>query len=178
MICFNPKFFFSKSLLFLSSTLPFIEEASFELLQHHSGPTERLPQTGTLRLGVPWRAKQDSLPAETTVQEGISLGICPPGWHACPFLHTGCAPTPSHWGQGSGSSSTSPPSDLRRRSEHLLNFRFHGFGNIDANSWFLKCVYICAHVYIFECIFVYTHTHTIHLFPSSVCWKGQEGRIF
>ncbi|XP_067599532.1 tubulin polyglutamylase TTLL11 isoform X4 [Pseudorca crassidens] len=113
-----------------SSTLPFVEEASFELLQHHSGPTERLLQTGTLRLGGPWRAKQDSLPVETTVQEGI----CRPGWHACPFLHTGCARTPSHWGQGSGSSSPSPSSDRRRHSEHLLNFRFHGFGDIDANS--------------------------------------------
>ncbi|XP_022434522.1 tubulin polyglutamylase TTLL11 isoform X1 [Delphinapterus leucas] len=117
-----------------SSTLPFVEEASFELLQRHSGPTERLLQTGTLRLGGPWRAKQDSLPVETTVQEGISLGICPPGWHACPFLHTGCARTPSHWGQGSGSSSPSPSSDRRRHSEHLLNFRFHGFGDTDANS--------------------------------------------
>ncbi|XP_073662637.1 tubulin polyglutamylase TTLL11 isoform X4 [Tursiops truncatus] len=117
-----------------SSTLPFVEEASFELLQHHSGPTERLLQTGTLRLGGPWRPKQDSLPVETTVQEGISLGICPPGWYACPFLHTGCARTPSHWGQGSGSSSPSPSSDRRRHSEHLLNFRFHGFGDIDANS--------------------------------------------
>ncbi|XP_032492169.1 tubulin polyglutamylase TTLL11 isoform X3 [Phocoena sinus] len=120
-----------------SSTLPFVEEASFELLlQHHSGPTERLLQTGTLRLGGPWRAKQDSLPVETTVQEGISLGICPPGWHACPFPHTGCARTPSHWGQGSGSSSSSPSpsSDRRRHSEHLLNVRFHGFGDIDANS--------------------------------------------
>ncbi|XP_033283151.1 tubulin polyglutamylase TTLL11 isoform X4 [Orcinus orca] len=113
-----------------SSTLPFVEEASFELLQHHSGPTERLLQTGTLRLGGPWRAKQDSLPVETTVQEGI----CRPGWHACPFLHTGCARTPSHWGQGSGSSSPSPSSDRRRHSEHLLNFRLHGFGDIDANS--------------------------------------------